>query len=60
MGAKWFSEKGLLEGLTPHTAHGDELVSIEEFDSAQTEFEEGELDRELVKRRQNSPEIDGL
>ncbi|ENQ8649949.1 hypothetical protein ACEQ8A_003615 [Vibrio fluvialis] len=82
MSKKRLSEKDLLEGLTSHTAHSDELATTSEkdwgaysedadkadsdflverrdvFDSSRIEFEEDEQDRELVKQRENSPEID--
>ncbi|PNH95347.1 hypothetical protein [Vibrio diazotrophicus] len=82
MNKKRLSEKDLLEGLTSHTAHSDELATTSEkdwgsysedanmadsdflverrdaFDSSRIEFEEDEQDRELVKQRENSPEID--
>ena len=81
MSKKRLSEKDLLEGLTSHTAHSDELATTNEkdwgpysenvdkedsdflvkrrdaFDSSRIEFEEDEQDRKLVKRRENSPEI---
>ncbi len=79
MSKKRLSEKDLLEGITSHTAHSDELATTSEkdwgaysedadgdllversdvFDSSRIEFEEDEQDRELVKQRENSPEID--
>ncbi|KUI99151.1 hypothetical protein [Vibrio sp. MEBiC08052] len=82
MSKKRLSEKDLLEGLTSHTAHSDELAATSEkdwgsypeesdkadsdflverydfFDSSRIEFEEDEQDRELIKQRENSPEID--
>ena len=82
MSKKRLSEKDLLEGLTSHTAHSDELATTSEkdwgsysgdadkadsdflverrdvFDSSRIEFEEDEQDRELVKQRENSQEID--
>ncbi|MCJ2375536.1 hypothetical protein LNL84_01660 [Vibrio sp. ZSDZ34] len=81
MSKKRLSEQDLLEELTSHSAHSDELATISEkdwgsysgndktdsdflveredvFDSCRVEFEEDEQDRELVKQRENSPEID--
>ncbi|MZI94717.1 hypothetical protein F9817_16170 [Vibrio sp. CAIM 722] len=82
MSKKRLSEKELLEGLTPYTAHVDKLAAIREkdwrsysedteksdddfltqredvFDDTRIEFEEDEQDRELIKQRENSPEID--
>lgn len=82
MSKKRLPEKDLLEGLTSHAAHADELSTASEknwgtyskdadkadsdflierldvFDSPRIEFEEGEQDHELVKQRENSPEID--
>ena len=79
MSKKRLSEKDLLEGLTSHTAHSDELATTsvkdwgtysedadrdflverrDVFDSSRIEFEADEQDRELVKQRENSPEID--
>ncbi|MFS1473610.1 hypothetical protein BCU45_003315 [Vibrio lentus] len=82
MNKKRLSEKELLEGLTSHTGHSDELATTSEqdwgsysedvdkadsdflvqrgdiFDSCLIEFEEDEQDRELIKQRENSPEID--
>ncbi|WP_114784346.1 hypothetical protein [Vibrio tetraodonis] len=82
MSKKRLSEKDLLEELTSHTAHSDELATArnkdwgsysedtdkadndflvqreDAIDSSRIEFEEDEQDRELIKQRENSPEID--